>query len=232
MVVVDNLYADPDKVRAWALGQEFYTPYEDPAAVRAGTAIPTWWASRSRPAADCPFKSSGALLDRLERAVGERIDMRHWTAGYPTLPDGRPAPVGRGDGCLWNCCFHVKPANGQRLGDGVHNHVTDSWNGVGADGWAGIVYLSPEAPVRGGLHLWRNRDRAHQFDWMTSAADWELIDSMGNVFNRLLLVRGDVPHSGAAGWGRHLDEGRLYQTFFFRTEFSGSDPVAVESIGG
>ena len=114
----------------------------------------------------------------------------------------------------------------------MHNHVTDSWNSVGTDGWAGIVYLSPDAPVRGGLHLWRNRDPGHQFDWMTSAANWELIDSLGNVFNRLLLVRGDVPHSGAAGWGRRLEEGRLYQTFFFRTETSDGVPVAVESIGG
>ena len=98
MVVVDNLYADPDKVRAWALRQEFYTPYEDPAAVRAGTAAPSWWASRPRSPAGCPFKSSRALLDCLERAVGERIDLRHWTAACRTLPDGRPAPAPIGAG--------------------------------------------------------------------------------------------------------------------------------------
>jgi hypothetical protein len=230
MVAIDNLYADPELVRAWALRQEYYTPYEDPGAVRDGSVAATWWASRSRPVADCPFKSSKALLDCLERAVGERIDRQHWAAEYPTLPDGRPARAAEFPACLWNCCFHVKPDNGQQLGDGVHNHVTDSWNAVGADGWAGIVYLSPDAPVRGGLHLWRNRDPRRQFDWMTPAANWELVDSFGNVFNRLVLVRGDVPHSGAAGWGRSLDEGRLYQTFFFRTESARSDPVTVPGI--
>lgn len=231
MVVVDNLYAHPEQVRAWALQQQFYTPYEDPGAVRAGAVAPTWWASRSRPAADCPFRSSPALLDCLERAVGERIDREHWTADYPTLPDGRPARVREFPACLWNGCFHVKPDNGQQLGDGVHNHVVDSWNSVGVDGWAGIVYLSPDAPLRGGLYLWRNRDGRRQFDWMTPAANWELIDSMGNVFNRLVLVRGDVPHSGSQGWGRRLEEGRLYQTFFFRTVASRSRPVAVTGIG-
>jgi hypothetical protein len=38
-----------------------------------------------------------------------------------------------------------------------------------------------------------------QFDWMTPAENWQLVDSFGNVFNRLILVRGDVPHSRADG---------------------------------
>ena len=152
-------------------------------------------------------------------AVGERIDLDHWRAEFPVDADFRPivTPGVQPATCLWNCCFHVKPDNGQKLGQGVHNHVTDGWNAVGRDGWAGIIYLNPDAPIEGGLHLWRNSDPARQFDWMTPADNWHLTDSFANQFNRLALVRGDLPHSGAAGWGNRVENGRMYQTFFFRT---------------
>jgi len=233
IVVVDEFYGDPDAVRSYALRQSYYTPYEDQDDVDAGRARATWWATRFRDADHCPFKSSADVIRALEAAVGEPIDLDHWRA--PVAVDAHSKPTGPNGGqqsCLWNCCFHVKPDNRQRLGDGVHNHVVDSWNPVGAEGWAGIIYLTPSAPLEGGLHLWRNRDQRKQFDWMTPASHWEQVDSFGNVFNRLILVRGDVPHSGAAGWGERLDEGRLYQTFFFRTRPAApSWPVAMPQEG-
>ena len=61
---------------------------------------------------------------------------------------------------------------------------------AGEEGWAGLLYLSPDAPLRGGLKLWRNVDPAHNYDWMTPKENWELIDDLGNVPNRLLLCRG------------------------------------------
>jgi hypothetical protein len=67
---------------------------------------------------------------------------------------------------------------------------------------------------------------------MTPRDHWRLIDSLGNIFNRLILVRGDVPHSGAGGWGHRLEEGRLYQTLFFRTATTPWTPVTVETRGG
>lgn len=234
IVVIEDFYHDPEGVRDYALRLPFYLPYENEDDVEAGHCRPTWWASRFRPAGDCPFKSSRLLIDALEQAVGEPIDMSHWCASFPLQADAKPSSqLGAGPRtCLWNCSFHVKPDNGQELGGGVHNHVTDDWNSVGPDGWAGILYLTPLAPLSGGLHLWRNKDRARQYDWMTPAGNWELIDSFGNLFNRLLLVRGDVPHSGARGWGDRLENGRMYQTFFFKTGTTPSAwPVAMPGIG-
>ena len=219
IIVLEGLYANPEKVRDYALRQEYYLPYEDKREVQAGRRRPSWWASCFRQPDDCPFKSSAQLIEALEQAVGEAIDLDHWRAPFPLDAQFRPLsnPGGQLRSCLWNCCFHVKPDNGQQLGDGVHNHVTDGWNSVGQDGWAGIVYLSPLAPLEGGLHLWRNLEPEQQYDWMTPARNWQLIDSFGNLFNRLILVRGDIPHSGARGWGNRLENGRMYQTFFFRT---------------
>lgn len=224
MVVVENFYEDPDAVRNYALKQQYYTPYEDQRAVDEGRARPTWWASGFRRHEDCSIKSSKVLISTLEYATGERVDMAHWCADYPVGADFKPTrrAATESTGCLWNCCFHVKPNNRQLLGDGVHNHVTDGWNSVGSEGWAGIVYLNPSAPLDGGLYLWRNRNPAANFDWMTSRDNWLLIDALGNHYNRLLLVRGDIPHSGAGGWGESLANGRMFQTFFFKTFADGS----------
>lgn len=230
VVVIDDFYPDPDAVRAYALRLQFYTPYEDGIAVQNGTVRASWWASRFTEAYECPFKASASLIAALEHATGEPIDLDHWKGSYAVDANSKPRPLGNAPAstCLWNCSFHVKPDNGQQLGNGVHNHVTDHWNGVGRQGWAGIVYLSPDAPLNGGLHLWRNVDKNNTFDWMTPAHNWELIDSFGNVYNRLVLVRGDIPHSGARGWGQRIEEGRLYQTFFFRTTTSPPPTVEVQ----
>ncbi|HEV2837127.1 MAG TPA: hypothetical protein VGW58_17545 [Pyrinomonadaceae bacterium] len=219
IIIIEGFYKDPLAIRDYALRQRYYTPYEDEDAVRTGKVRATWWATRFRSADECPFKSSEALVKMLENAVGETIDSEHWRASYPVDAASKPiaGALRSARTCLWNCCFHVKPDNGQRLGDGVHNHVTDSWNRVGPEGWAGLIYLNPVAPLEGGLHLWRNVDPTQNFDWMSPSKNWESIDSFANLFNRLILVRGDIPHSGARGWGDSIQTGRMYQTFFFRT---------------
>jgi hypothetical protein len=235
IVVIDGFYRDSQAVRNYALRQRYYLPYQDQEAIDSGRELPNWWASYFRRFDECPFKSSKWLIDALENAVDESIDMDHWRAPFAVDAGSKPLPVvpnGR-QGCLWNCCFHVKPDNGQQLGDGIHNHVSDGWNSVGANGWAGLIYLSPAAPLSGGLHLWRNLEPLRNFDWMTPAENWQLIDSFGNLFNRLILVRGDVPHSGAGGWGNSLECGRMYQTFFFRTKPKQVLwPVSMPEIGG
>jgi hypothetical protein len=232
IVVIDDFYRDPDAVRRYALEQDYYTPYEDTADVLSGKVRPSWWATKFRPASECPFKSSGRLLAALEAAVGETIRRVHWRATFPVDAESKPIKdADRTQACLWNCCFHVKPDNGQQVGEGVHNHVTDRWNAVGVRGWAGIIYLNPDAPSEGGLHLWQNVDPQHKFQWMTSPPEWRLMDSFANQYNRLTLVRGDLPHSGAGGWGDSLESGRLYQTFFFRTR-SPEGPWPDASVAG
>jgi hypothetical protein len=219
IVIIEDFYRNPDEIRKYALDQQYYTPYEHPDCVKSGTAQPTWWASTYRNFDDCPFKSSTELRGSLSAAVGEEIDMEHWRSSFPVDEHSRPLlrEGGQSVGCLWNCSFHVKPSNGQLLGEGVHNHVTDGWNGVGEDGWAGLLYLNADASLDGGLYLWQNVDPARNFEWMTPADQWRLVDRVANRYNRLTLVRGDIPHSGAGGWGNSLQTGRMYQTFFFRT---------------
>ena len=47
---------------------------------------------------------------------------------------------------------------------------------------------------------------------------WELVDSVGNVFNRLVLFNATQYHASLDYFGSNKDNGRLFQVFFFSTE--------------
>ena len=104
-------------------------------------------------------------------------------------------------------------------------HV-DSWNN-----WAGVLYMTPDAPVNGGTGLYRYKDGT-RFEWeqktrnnkkeMDDASQdvskWELVDKVGNVFNRLILFNANHFHCSMDYFGNNSNDGRLFQVFFFSTE--------------
>jgi hypothetical protein len=47
---------------------------------------------------------------------------------------------------------------------------------------------------------------------------WEMVDRVGNVFNRLIMYRADNYHVSLDYFGKDLHDGRLFQVFFFNTE--------------
>jgi hypothetical protein len=66
---------------------------------------------------------------------------------------------------------------------------------------------------------------------MTPPENWILTDSFGSLFNRLILTRGDRPHSGADGFSELIEHGRLYKTFFFKTKTTKSiPPIAIGQL--
>jgi hypothetical protein len=222
IIIVENFYSDPDAVVRYARKLEYVYPYQQPGTPKAGGRV-TWRTSRYRRARDCPFKSSKALIARLEQITGETIDFEAWNWEFPVGPQGYPVN-GHAElkekSAWWHCCFHAKHDTGQALGAGVHSHTDkDGWNPVGLDGWAGLIYLNKDPPNdQGGLRTWINKDPAKRYDWMTPKENWVLQDTLANVYNRLILHRGNIPHSGSNGWGNSLATGRFFQTLFFRTK--------------
>jgi len=99
------------------------------------------------------------------------------------------------------------------------NDVTD---------WAGVLYLTPDAPVSGGTGLFRFQDGtrfALESEDLTphnqNAGNfhaWEQVDNIGNVFNRLILFNAQHWHRSLEYFGDSKENGRLFQTFFFSTE--------------
>lgn len=219
IIVIEDFYSDPSWVREYALKQDYYLPYQDEEKVEKGLQTPTWWTSWYKPASQCPFKSSKLIIERLQDAIGEKINTEHWNATYPVTNRSKPIashPDAR-KACLWHCSLHSKHDSKQTLGYGVHNHTKDIWNSAGRNGFAGLIYLAEDAPLNSGLNLWKNINPANLFDWMTPPENWIHLDSFANIYNRLILVRGDIPHSGSNGWGENILDGRFFQTFFFQT---------------
>lgn len=107
----------------------------------------------------------------------------------------------------------------------------DGWNE-----WAGVCYLTPDAPVTGGTGLFRhkptgeykmprlaNGDRNEQLmavinDDAQDYTKWELTDVVGNKYNRLVLYKGDYFHASLDYFGKDKYDGRLFQTFFFNSK--------------
>jgi len=110
---------------------------------------------------------------------------------------------------------------------------------VAAD-WAGMVYLTPDAPMKAGTAFFRHMETgfaspptdraaralgfadASEFDDQVVRRDkadlskWEQITRVGPVFNRLVLFRGsEFYHAPMGGCGDSPDTARLTHIFFF-----------------
>jgi hypothetical protein len=119
--------------------------------------------------------------------------------------------------------------------------VDRSW--IHSDGntdWAGVCYLTPDAPLSAGTGIFRHKatglknwiykdhiteednigakDAPHRGADSIDYTKWDMVDRLGNVYNRLILYRGDLFHVSLDYFGKDLQDGRLFQTFFFNTE--------------
>ena len=104
-----------------------------------------------------------------------------------------------------------------------------SWVHVDKTDWAGILYLTPDAPIDSGTVIYTEdsngvlRDTTAKVRETGDQSLYEKLDKpetttmIGNVYNRLLLLRGySLPHrSDVPGFGDCLENGRLTQVFFF-----------------
>ena len=101
--------------------------------------------------------------------------------------------------------------------------------------WAAVCYLTPDAPLTAGTGIfkhketgWSNFDyRNNDLEYLKQAppghdsqdyTKWEMVDRIGNVFNRLIMYRADNYHVSLDYFGKDMYDGRLFQVFFFNTE--------------
>tara|TARA_B100001113_G_scaffold338202_1_gene320141 strand:- start:16 stop:636 length:621 start_codon:yes stop_codon:yes gene_type:complete len=124
-----------------------------------------------------------------------------------------------------------------------------SWIHSDGEGWAGVCYLTPHAPVSSGTGLYRHKetgisttplwDRASfpnsEYENKKEISDhldndgndltkWELVTSIGNVYNRLVLYRQELYHMSQDYFGQCAESGRLFQVFFFDTQDGKYNP--------
>jgi hypothetical protein len=97
--------------------------------------------------------------------------------------------------------------------------------------WAGVVFLTPDAPLSAGTAFYRfydgtlsqedsnclkNQETVERFT--QDLTKWDLVDRVGNIFNRLILFNAHNYHMSMDYFGDKKENGRLFQVFFFSTE--------------
>jgi hypothetical protein len=107
-----------------------------------------------------------------------------------------------------------------------------SWIHVdGFNNWAGVIFLTPDAPLSSGTAFYRfcdgtasaqdqefTKSKEETDKYSQDMTKWELVDSVGNVFNRLVLFNSKNYHMSMDYFGDNKYNGRLFQVFFFSTE--------------
>lgn len=92
--------------------------------------------------------------------------------------------------------------------------------------WAGMIYLTPDAPPEGGTATYRNKvtganhvnhpNYVGSFDGgFYDGSKFDPIDIIGNVFNRLVIFDAQTIHSAYKYFGKDLESSRLFHMFFF-----------------
>jgi hypothetical protein len=189
LVVVDDFYSDPDAIRKIAMKQNF-----KPSGYHKGKRTET------RLILD-------GTKEEIERILGRKIIS--WNQGYT--------------GVFQYCTS----------GDPIVYHA-DSQT------YAAVVYLTPDAPPETGTSFWRSKNnkiwrkpteedlnilnKDHGEAWhdmfgnppnFYDGTRWELVDKIGNRYNRLAIWDAKLIHSASQYFGANIEDSRLFHMFFF-----------------
>jgi hypothetical protein len=196
VLVVDNFYQDPLSVREFALSQDFNVTGNYPG-----------------------LRTKSFLDDELKYYINEIVSPHAGNVVY-WADEGEDTYTG---------AFQIATSADRTW---IHADQTT--------GWAAVCYLTPDAPVSGGTGLFRHKETGMyksprdengervEYDHelmeplnndFQDYTKWEQVDTIGNVFNRLVLYRGDIFHASLDYFGHDMETGRLFQTFFFSTEY-------------
>ena len=95
---------------------------------------------------------------------------------------------------------------------------------VDIQSYAGIIYLTPDSPPNAGTSFYRskttkkmkpdNDENVFKTGYYDST-QFDLVDTVGNVYNRLILFDSKMIHAAPVYFGNNIENGRLFQLFFF-----------------
>jgi len=192
MLTIDGFYNNPNEVREFALQQEF--------GVRG-----------NYPGQRTVSFANEDIRAYIEKHIGNIVGKVHMD-------------IGNND--TYNGAYQYTTSSDRSW---IHSDTTTTW--------AGVCYLTPDAPLSAGTGLFKHKatglttppklsdgsvDKPALDEMYKDSRDmtkWELVDRIGNVFNRLILYRGDIFHTSLDYFGRDKYDGRLFQTFFFNTDY-------------
>ena len=92
--------------------------------------------------------------------------------------------------------------------------------------WAAMIYLTPNAPYSTGTSLYASKNgikNTKDPNWSDDvysggfydSTKFDLVDSIGNVFNRLFIFDAQNIHAASQYFGQTKEDSRLFHIFFF-----------------
>jgi len=192
-LTIDNFYTNPNEVREFALKQEFKVRGNYPGQ-----------------------RTKSFLTDSLKKKMRDIL--------YPFA----------GEITYWGSDDKENNYTGS-----FQYTVSEDRSWIHADSttdWAAVCYLTPDAPLSAGTGIFRHKatgwshydyKRENEPGYVESAppgnemrdyTKWEMVDRIGNVYNRLIMYRADNYHVSLDYFGQNMHDGRLFQVFFFNTE--------------
>jgi hypothetical protein len=188
VIVVDNFYKDPDFIREWAINEIKFSPSEYHKGERAISRF-----------------SAFNTKETLEQIIGKPI--YNWN--HSSYANG-----------IFQFCTADQP---------IVYHVDNQT-------YAGLVFLTPDAPASTGTAFYRSKVTGdYSFDdakrktmnyvraFQGKSAEmnfydgtnFEKIDEVGNVYNRLVLFDAKNIHAATQYFGDAIDNARFFHMFFF-----------------
>ena len=188
LVVIDNFYNNPNEIRDFAINNLNYTE--------------SGYHKGKRSTEKFILKGT---KEKFEKILGKQI--YNWNK--ETYANG-----------IFQYCVSSDP---------IVYH-TDSQN------YAGIVFLSPNAPLSTGTATFQSKiTKIRKFDETNYTEElfqktfkgygnevnfydntsFELVDKVGNVFNRLVLFDAKCIHAATEYYGTNISDSRFFQLFFF-----------------
>jgi len=193
LIIIDNFYNNPYETRNFVLTQEFLVRGNYPG-------------QRTISYANEHLKS---IIQKYVEPFGGKI------TDFPI-----PKADGSDSSKIYNGSFQFTTSRDR------------SWVHIdGYNNWAGVLYLTPNAPLSSGTSFYNFYDGTtckRDMDILENKVDidkysqdltkWNKVDQVGNIFNRLILFNSNRFHMSMDYFGDKLENGRLFQVFFFSTE--------------
>ena len=192
LIIIDDFYSDPDDVVNWAKTLEF---------TKGNGNHPGW-----RTLQITENTAVKNYIQNLVKPFGGEITMWDWH------PNGTFSKTNVSD-INW-----------------VHADCHNTW--------AGVVYLTKDAPLNSGTSIFKHKPTGLMSaprlengelneELLTiinkdgqDKTKWEPIEVTSNIYNRLVMYRGDLFHTATNYFGSDYENDcRFFQTFFFNTEF-------------
>jgi len=205
--VVDNFHPKPYELREFALKQDFNVDGNYP-----GHRTRSFLKDSDYPIGLVPFATGPDYISTMQQKIADIV--RPFAGEITWWGDEE-----------YSGAFQYTTARDRSW---IHVDQTTSW--------AGVLYLTPNAPVSSGTGLFKHKltgwttepyfdngevnqnlkDLMYMDAW--DMTKWEMHTMVGNMFNRLVLYKANQWHQSLDYFGNDIVDGRLFMTFFFNTE--------------